>query len=133
MFLLALIVVVGIVTGVFYIIIRNNVNGFADKYREQIKNIPVLGYALPAPPADYDPLDPENLSRKELLTKYNEFRSQNNKLLGQMLEVEEDLETLELLRSANEELKHQNKEMEESMQRENSKLKRKSKGWKSYW
>jgi len=57
--LITLIVIVSVVGGVFFIVIKNNVNGLAEKYRNNLKNIPVLRMALPPPPADYDPLDPK--------------------------------------------------------------------------
>jgi len=76
------------VGGVFFIVIKNNVNGLAEKYRNNLKNIPVLRMALPPPPADYDPLDPKNLKLDELIEKYNQFRKENGELAKKLEETE---------------------------------------------
>ena len=80
----ALAVIGVVVGGVFYIIIRNNVNGLTDKYGESIKNVPLLNRALPNPP---DPKDPANFSKDKLLNLYNQYKAQNEELKKQASEL----------------------------------------------
>jgi len=99
--LITLIVIVSVVGGVFFIVIKNNVNGLAEKYRNNLKNIPVLRMALPPPPADYDPLDPKNLKLDELIEKYNQFRKENGELAKKLEETEKALNELQSSQAKN--------------------------------
>jgi flagellar motility protein MotE (MotC chaperone) len=73
--LLALLIVAVVTIGVFYFAIKNNINGLGDTVRPQIENHPILKFALPAEPKPSDPDDPEYLTQKELLKKYDEYRT----------------------------------------------------------
>lgn len=76
----ALLVVAVVSFGVFYFAAKNNINGFADTVRPQIKDHPILKLALPAEPEPDDPDDPNYLTQKELLKKYAEYRAKAKKL-----------------------------------------------------
>lgn len=98
-FLTALIVIVSVAWGVFYLIIHNNVNGLADKNRKSISKIPILRMALPKPPEGYDPYDPKNLNEKELLNYYNQLRKENKELTDKLSESNKTVKELEGLKS----------------------------------
>ncbi|NLL04895.1 MAG: DUF615 domain-containing protein, partial [Clostridiaceae bacterium] len=72
--LTALVVIAVVVVGVSYVIIKNNVNGLADEYRDSIKNIPILKRALPHSP---DEEDPENFDKEKLLVLYKQYKVEN--------------------------------------------------------
>lgn len=46
--------VVGILSGVFYVVVTNNINGLADKYRSEIGRIPIYRDLLPPVREKYD-------------------------------------------------------------------------------
>jgi len=77
-----IVVIAAVMGGVFYYIIRNNINGAAERYRSTIQGIPVLRNALPMPE---DPLDPKNMTQSQIVNKYKEFREENS-LLQQKLD-----------------------------------------------
>ncbi len=89
--LLALLVVAVVSLGVFYIAVKNNVNGLADTVRPLIKDHPILKVALPK---IYDPDDPEYLTEKELLEKYNEYRVKTKALNESLEEANKTIEQL---------------------------------------
>ncbi|NLE02589.1 MAG: DUF615 domain-containing protein, partial [Fibrobacter sp.] len=121
--LASLVVIAGVVTSVFWIIIRSNANGFADKYRNQIKGIPVLRHALPAPPEDYDPLAPENLSGKELENKYKEFRRKNSELSSELEKTKKELDELKKIQVNIDELMEEKEKLKKDMEEENTGMK----------
>lgn len=71
--LLALLVVAVVTIGVFYFAVKNNVNGFAHTVKPQIENHPLLKFALPDEMRAEEE-KPENLTEKQLLKKYDEYR-----------------------------------------------------------
>lgn len=81
--LTAAVIFISIMGVVFYIIIHNNVNGAADKYKNNIKNIPILRLALPK---EKDPEEEKYLMEEEVRKKYEELRKANKDL---KLELEE--------------------------------------------
>lgn len=78
--------------GAFYIVIHNNVNGLAERYRLSIQNIPLAKLALPVAP---DPLDPRYMTAKEIKDKYMEFRKANADLRKQLDESAIKLQDLQ--------------------------------------
>lgn len=99
-FLTALAIVIVIVFGGLSLIIKSNFNGIADNNRNQIEKIPILRRALPKAPEDYDPYDPKNLTDKELVEMYEEFRKRNSELIKEKEEMEK---TISELKSAKDE------------------------------
>lgn len=89
------IIIAAIVGGTFYIITKNNIGGFADRYRQTIQNIPVIRNALPAVA---DPLDPKYLTEKELKEKYNEFRIENESIRKELEAAQKELEVYSALK-----------------------------------
>jgi flagellar motility protein MotE (MotC chaperone) len=91
-FFTGLLIMAVVFSGVFYIIVNNNINGIADRYRSEIQNIPVLKLALPEIP---DPDDPKNFTGNELRKKYNELRKERDdalQIIDAKLEIIADLE-----------------------------------------
>ena len=80
-FFSVILVIALIFGGAFYIVIHNNVNGLAERYRLSIQNIPLAKLALPLAP---DPLDPRYMTSKEIRDKYMEFRKANADLRKQL-------------------------------------------------
>jgi flagellar motility protein MotE (MotC chaperone) len=82
-FLVSLAIIIAVVGGFFCLIIHNNFNKFADKYRKQIQAIPVIRGALAEPP---DPDDPELFTESQLREKYKvliDLRDHQRKQLEQ--------------------------------------------------
>lgn len=121
--LISLVVIAGVIVGVFWIIIRSNANGFADKYRNQINGMPVLRHALPAPPEDYDPLAPENMGSKELVAKYKEFRRKNAQLSSELENTKKELDEFKKIQVGVEEIMAENEKLKKDMEAESARLK----------
>ncbi|NTV90595.1 MAG: DUF615 domain-containing protein [Clostridiales bacterium] len=79
--LIVVIILSAVFGGAFYLIIHNNVNGLAERYRTSIQNIPIARLALPVAP---DPLDPKYLTADQIKEKYVEFRQANAELQKQL-------------------------------------------------
>ncbi|NLP13545.1 MAG: DUF615 domain-containing protein [Clostridium sp.] len=120
--LISLVVIAGVIVGVFWIIIRSNANGFADKYRNQINGMPVLRHALPAPPEDYDPLAPENMGSKELVAKYKEFRRKNAQLSSELENTKKELDEFKKIQVGVEEIMAENEKLKKDMEAESTRL-----------
>lgn len=89
--LTALAIIIVVIVGVLTLIIKNNFNGIAENKRKEISKIPILRKALPEEPEDYDPYDPINLTEKELLEKYDEYRSRNSEFLKEIEGLEKTI------------------------------------------
>lgn len=112
----AIIIIVLILGAVFYLMIHNNVNGIGDKYRNQIKSIPLLRLALAKPK---ESTGIEDLSIDELKQKYKELDKLKDNLSSELETANNKINELlkhkeneELLLSENENLK---KELEEQI------------------
>lgn len=91
-FLVATFIMAAVFGGALYLIIHNNINGFAERYRDNIKNIPLLRMALPVPP---DPEDPKYLSDEEIIRKYQELRATRDTLARQLEEANKKIAELQ--------------------------------------
>ncbi|KNY28379.1 hypothetical protein [Pseudobacteroides cellulosolvens] len=69
--LTALVIIIAVIGGALFIVIKNNVGGAADKYRKEIQGIPILNLALAKAKEEDDPdkLTPEDLKKKYLELK----------------------------------------------------------------
>jgi len=81
----ALVIIAVVLGGAFYIVIHNNVNGLAVRYRKQIESLPVLKLALPKN-LDYEDL--KYLTAEELRAKYHELRTVRDELESKLREAE---------------------------------------------
>ncbi len=104
-FFIALFIVGIILGGAFYLIIHNNVNGLAERYRQPIQNIPLVRLALPAA---VDPLDPRNMTDEEIAEKYTEYRKQNDELNRLLEESEKEQQELQKYKDEYEQYKAEN-------------------------
>ncbi|NMA65519.1 MAG: hypothetical protein GX957_04655 [Clostridiaceae bacterium] len=77
---IALLIVFVVSTGVFYFAVKNNINGLAEKLEPQLINRPILRLFLPEKFIPQDPDDPKYLSEKEIINKYNEYRTMVSEL-----------------------------------------------------
>lgn len=132
--LLALLIVLLVSTGVFYFTVKNNINGIGDSLRPNFVSHPIFKHFLPESSEIIDPDDPQYLSEKELLKKYDEYRKKvkeleeslqasNNTIAELMKEVEnysdnekilaENQSTLERIREEQAELELEKKTIAE--------------------
>jgi len=91
----ALLVVALVSFCVFYFFTRNNINGFADTVRPWIKDKPILRLALPKEREPIDPDAPENLTQKELVKKYNEYREKVKNLTESLEKANQEIARME--------------------------------------
>lgn len=123
--LIAILVVLLIFFGVFYFAVKNNVNGLADTLQPYLVNRPLLRLVLPEKALPQDPDDPKYLSEKEIIKKYDEYRSKVQEL---NMELEVANNTISELRKEMEnyadieEKIQENKMLLESITQENSRL-----------
>lgn len=80
----ALAIIAGVIFGVSYLVVRNNVGGIAVRYKDNIKSIPLLSMALPKPA---DPDDPKNLTDEEIRKKYTDMKKQRDELSKKVNEL----------------------------------------------
>lgn len=95
-FLVAVLVIAAVLTGAFFIVIKNNFSGISERYRKEIQEIPLLRLALPEP---VDPEDPELLTEDQLKAKYRELLNIREQLVGELGEANERLKELEKYRA----------------------------------
>ncbi|TYQ13161.1 UNVERIFIED_CONTAM: flagellar motility protein MotE (MotC chaperone) [Acetivibrio alkalicellulosi] len=124
-FLTALAIIAVAFGGVFYIIIRNNINGLAENHRNDIKRIPILNKALPPPPIEYDPYDPVNLNEKELLEMYSEFRRKNSEINKELEEAEKVIIQLREIEDKYEKLQNEYEIIKNDLDSQRARLKEK--------
>jgi len=115
----ALAVIAVVVGGTYYLIIRNNVNGFADKYGENIRNIPLLNRALPEKP---DTDDPENFDRSKLISLYKEYKTKNEELTKQLDEIKKQNEELVKYKTEADKFTAENQKLKAETEKEKAEL-----------
>ncbi|HEY9059827.1 MAG TPA: DUF615 domain-containing protein [Pseudobacteroides sp.] len=131
--LTALVIMIAVIGGALFIVIKNNVNGTAEKYRKEIQGIPVLNLALPtAKEAD----DPEELTPEDLKKKYVELKKAKDEKIKELDDANKKIAELEKTKNEqdkikveadkykkdNEELKKQNEAGKKQMEDERKKL-----------
>ncbi|HHV60395.1 MAG TPA: hypothetical protein GXX49_08965 [Clostridiaceae bacterium] len=87
-----LVVVLAIIGGTFYILIHNNINNLAEKYRSVLQDKPALAWMLPAP---LNPEDPWYMPANEVRKKYEELVKENQNLKTQLEESQKKVEELQ--------------------------------------
>ena len=98
-FLVATFIMVTVVGGAFYFVIKNNINGLADKYRSEISGIPILRWALPKQVVK-DPYDPTHFTDAELKSKYNELRKLKDDLTKQLDDAKKQIADLQKVKAS---------------------------------
>jgi flagellar motility protein MotE (MotC chaperone) len=94
-----LIIITAVFGGASYFIVRNNINGLADKNRQTIQKIPLLKNALPKP---LDPLDPKFMTADEIKNKYLEYKNSSDEMKKKLEEAEKQLAELKKYKEENE-------------------------------
>jgi flagellar motility protein MotE (MotC chaperone) len=115
-FLAAIVIMIVVPLAVFYLAISYNVKGVRDTYKDDIKDIPILKYAL----GEIEkPTDPTKLTKEELEKYYTDFLDEIDLLEKSIKEKDKEIDELNKkikeLEKANEEidtLKSKNKELE---------------------
>lgn len=72
----ALLVIAAVLCGFLFLIVKFNLLGVADTYREPIEKVPVLRLALPAPEGE----EPAEMTLEELTVRYNSVVGENERL-----------------------------------------------------
>ena len=93
--LLALLIVAVVTIGVFCFAVKKNINGLAESVGPQIKNNPVLKHILPAELRTVNPDDPQFLTEKELLKRYEECRKRTAELEELLNQANETIEQMQ--------------------------------------
>lgn len=117
--IVALMIIILVFGSVFYVIIHNNINGFGEKYRTQIKNIPVIRHALPSVP---DPEDPKYLTDGEIRSRYMELRVLRDQLEKELEEAGREIEDLRRLRDEKEKIDQDNEKMKVLLEEQKSEI-----------
>jgi vacuolar-type H+-ATPase subunit I/STV1 len=113
--LIAILIVGGSIGGVAYIIVKNNTNGVADKYRIQINQFPILKDALPKL---QDPDDPQFLSATEIANRYNKLRKEKKDLLKEIDELLMKVEEQKDVQAESEKTKKEMEQMKKEIEQE---------------
>lgn len=87
----ALLVVVLIIGGVMFFVIKSNANGISDNMRETLDKLPVLRLALPAKP---EPEDEKSMTEEQVREKYTQQKSEKAALEKQLGELYAQIEEL---------------------------------------
>ncbi len=87
----AILLVALIIGGLFFLAIKNNVNGIADSMGDSIENIPILRLALPAKP---DTEDEKNMTEEQVRKKYNQIKGDKATLDKQIADLTDQVEQL---------------------------------------
>jgi len=112
---ISLIIITGIITSVFYVVIKNNVNGAAEKYRSKISGIPILKNALPE---IEDPEDPYKYSERELRQKFLEVKEKRDELAKLLEEANLKINELEKYKNENMAASEQNENMRKELEQQ---------------
>lgn len=118
-FLVAVIIMAGILLGAFYLIVHNNVYGVAETHRKEIQNMPLLRWALPKPP---DPEDPEYMTEKEIRNKYIEIKTQRDDLSEQLKETNRVINELKIYKDGYEKVMIEKEEEKSKLEEEKKKI-----------
>ena len=109
----ALAIMAAVIGGAFFIAVRNNISGITDKYGSDIREIPILRMALPKVP---DPMDPNKLTREQLISKYNEFRKKIDELDKKLVEENKKSSELQKTNDEQDKLKVENAQLKKDLE-----------------
>jgi len=121
-FLTAIIIMAGILLGAFYLLVHNNFNGIADRYRKDIQNMKLLRWVLPEPP-DHD--DPEYLADDEIRRRYKVIKEERDQLKKELEEAQKLVSELQIYKEGYEKLVQENQESESKLLEEKNELEKK--------
>lgn len=119
-FLVAFLLLICMLGGIFYFIVKNNINGITERHRSVLKEIPIIKNAV-GEDTGYDD-DIEQLSNYELKQLYRELLKKHEDLQASN---EEARESIEKLREANKEyldLVNEYKSKEDKLNEDREKL-----------
>ncbi len=87
----AFLLVALIIGGIFFLAIKNNVNGIGESMGDSVKNIPILSWALPEKP---EPEDEKNMTEEEVRKKYIEIKAEKILLDEKLSDLNKQVEQL---------------------------------------
>lgn len=93
-----------IVSGIFTFILKNNINGAADKYRDSIKNVPIVKLALPKLKEDDDP---KKMSQNELIEKYLALKDEKKEFFTKEAELNAQIAVLNKYKATEEKMREE--------------------------
>jgi hypothetical protein len=88
----ALLIIAVVLAGFMFFILKMNVLGVADTYREAIEKVPLLNLALPAPEGEETKL--EEMSAEELAGRIQSLESENAALAAEKTQSQAEIERL---------------------------------------
>jgi len=91
-FLFPILLATTIIFGVWAYFIKSNKFGLGERYRDSLKNIPVVNMVLPPNP---DPEAAEYMSDEQLVQKYEEYRKNNKEYLKKIEEQKKTIADLQ--------------------------------------
>lgn len=118
-FFSVILIIALILGGTFYVVIHNNVNGLAERYRTSIQKIPLVKLALPVAP---DPLDPRYMTNNEIKNKYTEFRTANTELRKQLDDSAKKIQELQKYKDDYDAMKAENNKAAEDVKTRQAEL-----------
>ena len=118
-FVIAVVIMIGILAGAYYFVVNNNVYGIGEKYREEIQNIPMLKWALPSPP---DPDDPKYLTDAEIRNRYTAIKDERDKYLKELEDANKLISELEIYKEGYEKVAAEWADEENKLLEEKKKL-----------
>ncbi|NSW89883.1 MAG: hypothetical protein HPY74_04215 [Firmicutes bacterium] len=118
-FIVAIVIMSGILVGAFYFVVHNNIYGIGEKYRKEIQNMPLLKWALPKPP---DPDDPEYLTDAEIRNKYKKIKEERDKLLKELEDANRLISELEIYKEGYEKVVLEREKEESKLMEEKRKI-----------
>lgn len=117
--LTAIVIIVGILGGVFYYIVHNNINGVGERYRKQLQGVPILSLALP--PLK-DPEDPKYLTDDQIKEKYNELRKTKADLQSKLDAANQTIKELQKYKDEYTQLQQEDAKLKTDMQAQKDQL-----------
>lgn len=107
--------VVAIICGIWSYFIRSNTFGLGEKFRPNLKNIPIINMVLPPNP---DPEAAEYMSEQQLATKYEEYRKKSKDYKKQVDELNKKLKDVQRYKDSAEAIKAENEGIRAFLEKE---------------
>lgn len=119
-FLFALLILIGMLGGLFYLIVKNNVNGITERHRSVLKVIPIIKNAVGEDTEDIDGID--YLSSYELKQRYRELLKKHEELSASYEDAQETIQNLQEANRKYLDLFNEYKSKEDKLNKDREKL-----------
>ena len=118
-FLFPILLVTAIIFGVWAYFIKSNKFGLGEKYRESLKNIPIINMVLPPNP---DPEAAEYMSDDQLIQKYEEYRKKNKEYLKNIEEQKKTIDDLKKYKDSEQTMRSSNQTLRSFLEAEKKRI-----------